>query len=494
MPGTNQNIVKKLKTLTYHHVLKYNAMSRHKVTIIGAGAAGLAATVRLSALNIEDVLILEASEARVGGRVWSKRLREEGPTVEMGAQWIHGQEGNLVHDLASKLGFLEKPEETRGVEGHCEHEALSVMDGHPVSPEMIRTLTMAMSRVEESVETIPEDSWSQYPSMRDYVDQTADTVLASCDRLDPDVKRAYLHWWGKLQACIDGAPDMEDTAVYQNIVYRECPGNQTVNIDKRMSYQALLERYAERVISKVKMGQTVVKISYSDEKVRLQTHDGAEYVSDICIVTLPLGVLKKDHHTLFDPPLPDWKKTAIEKMGFGTVVKIFIQFDVELSSLEGFVTEGFNFLRRDPSYTSWTDSVFGLYPDHAEDRVLVAWMSGPGAVTVEEMEEAEVMAGVRRLLEQFIIPCMPLLPAPVRCHVTSWGSSSVSRGSYSYLTPASPPDTPQVLARPLAGGRVLVAGEATHQTYFGTVHGALETGIREAERAAKRLGSNTESD
>ena len=85
-------------------------MSRHKVIIIGAGAAGLAAAVRLDSLNIDDVLVLEASEARVGGRVWSERLRGEGPRVEMGAQWIHGEEGNMVYKLASDLGFLEETE------------------------------------------------------------------------------------------------------------------------------------------------------------------------------------------------------------------------------------------------------------------------------------------------------------------------------------------------------------------------------------------------
>ena len=62
-----------------------------------------------------------------------------------------------------------------------------------------------------------------------------------------------------------------------------------------------------------------------------------------------------------------------------------------------------------------------------------------------------------------------------------------TRGAYSYLGPATPPDTPSVLGRPLAGGRLLVAGEATHEKYFGTVHGAIETGWREADRAAQKL-------
>ena len=133
-------------------------MSRHKVIIIGAGASGLAAAVHLASLNIEDVIILEASEDRVGGRVWSERLRRGGPRVEMGAQWVHGEEGNVAHDIASGLGFLEKTERREVGPAHCEHVALSVLNNQPVPAETIKPLTMAMSHVEESVEKIPEES------------------------------------------------------------------------------------------------------------------------------------------------------------------------------------------------------------------------------------------------------------------------------------------------------------------------------------------------
>ena len=47
-----------------------------------------------------------------------------------------------------------------------------------------------------------------------------------------------------------------------------------------------------------------------------------------------------------------------------------------------------------------------------------------------------------------------------------------------------------VLAEPV--GRVLFAGEATHDTHFSTVHGAIETGRREAERILAMQGTRTE--
>ena len=65
--------------------------SQCRVVIIGAGAAGFSAGVKLQQLGVEDVIILEAAEDRVGGRVWSRAVREGGARVEEGAQWIHGE-------------------------------------------------------------------------------------------------------------------------------------------------------------------------------------------------------------------------------------------------------------------------------------------------------------------------------------------------------------------------------------------------------------------
>lgn len=43
--------------------------------------------------------------------------------------------------------------------------------------------------------------------------------------------------------------------------------------------------------------------------------------ADYCVVTVPLGVLK-DGRPNFLPPLPAWKNTAIQGMGFGLLNKV----------------------------------------------------------------------------------------------------------------------------------------------------------------------------
>mgnify|MGYP001792967149 FL=1 len=51
-------------------------MEHHKVIIVGAGIAGLAAADELIKGGISDVSILEASD-RVGGRVWTIKLNNK---------------------------------------------------------------------------------------------------------------------------------------------------------------------------------------------------------------------------------------------------------------------------------------------------------------------------------------------------------------------------------------------------------------------------------
>jgi spermine oxidase len=61
--------------------------------------------------------------------------------------------------------------------------------------------------------------------------------------------------------------------------------------------------------------------------VKVKCSDGTEYTADFVIVTLPLGVLKHNYKTLFTPVLPKIKKNAIEEISFGTVGKIYLEFE-----------------------------------------------------------------------------------------------------------------------------------------------------------------------
>ena len=64
-------------------------------------------------------------------------------------------------------------------------------------------------------------------------------------------------------------------------------------------------------------------------------------------------------------------------------------------------------------------------------------------------------------------------------------------GSYIYLPVGASVADIDALALPV-GDRLLFAGEATSRSYSGYVHGAVLTGIREAERLLGKEGQGVE--
>ena len=78
-----------------------NFASHYDVVIIGAGAAGLAAALRLHATNLK-MLVLEARN-RPGGRAWTHH-EARGP-IDMGAGWLHSADRNPLVTVAERQGF-----------------------------------------------------------------------------------------------------------------------------------------------------------------------------------------------------------------------------------------------------------------------------------------------------------------------------------------------------------------------------------------------------
>jgi hypothetical protein len=61
--------------------------------------------------------------------------------------------------------------------------------------------------------------------------------------------------------------------------------------------------------------------------VEVVCEDGSHYYADHVICTIPLGVLKEKALTLFSPPLPQYKLDSINRLLFGTVDKILLEYD-----------------------------------------------------------------------------------------------------------------------------------------------------------------------
>ncbi len=119
------------------------------VAVIGAGPSGLAAASALLLAGLRSVVVLEAAD-RIGGRVYSKEWgRRPGEFVEVGAQWIHGTEGNAAYEIASEMGIADDP-----AKGNLEEigEEFYREDGSEVPEATVERMWYAYGRAEEYAE------------------------------------------------------------------------------------------------------------------------------------------------------------------------------------------------------------------------------------------------------------------------------------------------------------------------------------------------------
>ena len=76
----------------------------------------------------------------------------------------------------------------------------------------------------------------------------------------------------------------------------------------------------------IKLGEPVSNVNYTSDIVKVATSKGF-YRAKHVVMTVSLGVLKSNYKTLFSPALPAAKISAINRLGFGVVNKLFYVFE-----------------------------------------------------------------------------------------------------------------------------------------------------------------------
>ena len=166
--------------------------------------------------------------------------------------------------------------------------------------------------------------------------------------------------------------------------------------------------------------------------VLVECEDCEVIPADHVIVTVSLGVLKKQHASFFRPGLPTEKVAAIHRLGIGTTDKIFLEFEEpfwgpECNSLQ-FVWED-EAESRPLTYPPelWYRKICGfdvLYPPERYGHVLSGWICGEEALVMEKCDDEAVAEICTEMLRQFTgvalrhrCPCPPasLQPPAIPC-------------------------------------------------------------------------------
>lgn len=224
-------------------------------------------------------------------------------------------------------------------------------------------------------------------------------------------------------------------------------------------------------------------------KATIICEDGESFEADKVILTAPLGVLK-EQTIQFEPPLPQWKRDAIRRMGFGLLNKLVLVFEKPFWDVD---RDMFGLLRphrqgngfdqsnykegRGQFYFFWnTIKTSGL-------PCLISLMAGESAFEAEKTPDNVLVDECLRSLRVCFGEAN--VPMPLESIVTRWGSDRFARGTYSFVAKEARPADYDMLAEPISN--LHFAGEATCRYYPATVHGAYLSGLRAANEVFETM-------
>jgi len=220
----------------------------------------------------------------------------------------------------------------------------------------------------------------------------------------------------------------------------------------------------------LRLGQIVSKVNYGKTGVTVSTQDQS-YSADYVIITVPLGVLKRNS-IQFNPPLPPAKQAAIQRLGMGLLNKAYLRFNKVFWPKE---LDWLEYLSPDAGrWAEWVSFAKIGAP------VLLGFHAADRAREVETWTDQAVIADAMKALKAMFGNA---IPQPVGVQLTRWSQDPFAYGSYSFNAVGSSNEDRQALAN--KNGRLYWAGEATHSEYLGTVHGAYLSGVRAAKAVLK---------
>lgn len=427
----------------------------HGIIIIGAGMAGIAAARTLHDAG-HAVKIVEARD-RIGGRTHTDLSL--GFCNDLGAAWIHGPSANPMTALAKRFGVATRDTDFENRSGSA--VMAFAADGSPIDMAEytvgLRYFRGLYDRFFTSI--LFERPGEEVRSLADLLP----LILAAGDELS-DVARQGYYYSSVIRSQYSDAADLHEIDWRLSNRYVKLPGGDLLLPGG--GYGRIADCLAEGLT--IETGVVVERIQYGDGGVCLVTNRGEEQCEH-AVITVPLGVLKAGSIT-FSPALPAEKIAAIKRIGYGQYEKLALKFPRCFWPTE---PQRFSYLpgTQPELFTSWLNMV-----PYCGEPVLVASHAGSRARLTNRWDDETIIHEGMTVLRKLFGPHIPEPVAHIR---TGWEADPFSRGSYSFSQVGGQLGDRRTLAEPIAD-RLFFAGEAVHSRYFGTVHGAYETGIRAA--------------
>ena len=410
-----------------------------EVVIVGAGAAGIGAGLALTRLGVSH-LILEAKQ-RVGGRAFSD-TSSIGHLWDHGAHWLHSGDVNVLRFMAEKLGHKFRA-------GNTEATSFKSFIGGQWKVSQFDT-DYVWNKLDEIVQT-----------GRSGRDVPAESILDRGHSMYPLLR----HWCQLIYSKDPAALSTMDAGNYSD---------SHINLPVEDGYGALVARLSRGL--PIRLGVEVKAIEILTEGVRIETGAGT-ITAKACILAVPARVMERQR-IAFKPGLPPILRQAFARVTMGYGEKVALAFDRKV--FDGFEIPFADVF--DPVAPETRPLNFELHPFGRP--IAVAHVGGSFARALAETG-AEVLKAfaIDALVKAFGADIRKRVVASAN---TGWTLDPHIGGAYSGAAPGKAAAR-KVFSEPIYE-RVFLAGEHVHQHYMATAHGAYETGLDAAHRAAGALG------
>ena len=412
------------------------------VVVVGAGAAGLAATRELLRQGM-SVATLEAS-SRIGGRVHTD-LARFGVPYDIGAHWMHLGATNPFLRYARDNGFdvYAAPTEETVYVGDREASEAEYAAYDAAYEAAIGAISAAgrQSRDVSPASVVPDGGpWHDFVHF-----------LIGPWEMGKDFDGfSCADWWS---------------------------GDDGTDWYCREGYGAVVAHSARDL--DVRLSTRVRSIDWSGSGVAVETDTGS-IRARACIVTVSTGVLASGD-IRFVPELPAEKLESFHGISMGFYDHIALLFDENV-----FGTAPDEYLLYNAStHGAHSPALMGLLTNVSGTGLTLADVGGDFARELEEADgEAAIDFAKAELRKMFGGAIEGHL---VKAHFTRWGRNPLTRGSYASAKPGAFP-LRSALRRPV-GDRVWFAGEACSPGEWATVGGAHHSG----EEAARVVAADIRS-
>ena len=405
------------------------------IVIVGAGAAGVAATRRLATSGF-SALMLEAT-ARVGGRAWTYDVA--GMRFDLGCGWLHSADRNPWTRIAEAAGFaVDRRAPAWGRQYH----------------------DIGFSQTEQAAARRAYAAWEQR------MESTRPSSDCAADALEPEGEwNAYLQ---AISGFMNGA-GLEHVSVADYAAYDAASTG--YNWRTPAGYGTLIAASLPHPID-LRLSTPVESLALDRRGVELTTPVGSVRART-AILAVSTAVLAGS--TIRLPPGLDAWRQAAACLPLGRDEKLFLEI----------VGEG-SFAPETRVIGNPRDRRTGVYHVRPFGWPVIECFVGDEAARM--VEDNGPAAGFAHATDQLV----GLFGSSVRRNLhplvaSNWGRMTFVGGAYSHALPGHAAARKD-LALPFEQ-RLFFAGEATHTCDFSTAHGAYESGVRAAEEAIAALTS-----